>query len=216
MRTESPSSVKMHASQAKKKGQSLPSVRGRSTKKVKMVEEAVVVQDIGSDSDDVPDSPLINDVGESTAGSATGTEIPEQQPDVSQPPLRRRTGVTINEPTGAPQPTAAPAPPRKGTKKATEPILESSDKNDMDSENVFDMYCALEAPEAPVSKNKSSRRHQGESSKAPPAKKSRTADPPADEPPTNTTPPPSPLEQQTPPAPVGLTPSPPDPTNQTQ
>ncbi|XP_062119920.1 uncharacterized protein LOC133834347 [Humulus lupulus] len=85
----------------------------------------------------------------------------------------------------------------------------------MDSENVFDMYYAPEAPEAHASKRKSSKRHQGESSKAPPAKKSRTADPLTDGPSTNATPPP-PLEQQTPPAPVGSTPSPPAPTDQTQ
>ena len=42
------------------------------------------------------------DVRESTVGSATGTEVPEQQQDVSQPPPRRATGVTINELTGAP------------------------------------------------------------------------------------------------------------------
>ncbi|XP_062100873.1 predicted GPI-anchored protein 58 [Humulus lupulus] len=89
-------------------------------------------------------------------------------------------------------------------------------QGDMDSENVFDMYCAPEVPEAPASKKKASRRHQGESSKAPSAKKSRTADPPANGSSTNATPPPSPLEQQTPPAPVGSTPSPPAPTDQTQ
>ncbi|XP_062089419.1 uncharacterized protein LOC133795949 [Humulus lupulus] len=86
----------------------------------------------------------------------------------------------------------------------------------MDSENVFDIYSALEAPEAPLSKKKMSKRHPGESSKGPSAKKTHTADPPADEPSTNAAPPPSPLEQQTPPAPVGSTPSPPAPTDQTQ
>ncbi|XP_062114631.1 lysine-rich arabinogalactan protein 19-like [Humulus lupulus] len=156
------------------------------------------------------------DVRESTAGSATCTEIPEQQPDVSQPPPRRATGVAINDPTGAPRPTTTPAPLGKGKKKATEPILESSDENDMDSENVFDMYCASEAPEAPASKKKSSRRHQEESSKVPPAKKSRIADPPANGPSKNATPPPSPLKKQNTPAPVGSTPSPPAPTDQTQ
>ncbi|XP_062080602.1 uncharacterized protein LOC133785372 [Humulus lupulus] len=86
----------------------------------------------------------------------------------------------------------------------------------MDSENVFDMYCAPEVPEAPVSKKKASRQHQGESSKVPRAKKSHTADPPADVPSTNATPPTSPLERQSPPAPVGSTPSPPAPATQTQ
>ena len=37
--------------------------------------------------------------------------------------------MTINEPTGAPRPATALAPPGKGKKKATEPILESSDEN---------------------------------------------------------------------------------------
>ncbi|XP_062103834.1 lysine-rich arabinogalactan protein 18-like [Humulus lupulus] len=86
----------------------------------------------------------------------------------------------------------------------------------MDFENVFDIYSAPEAPEAPSSKKKTSKRHPGESSKEPLAKKSRTADPSADGPSTNVMPPPSPLKQQTPPAPVGLTPSPPAPTDQTQ
>ncbi|XP_062114032.1 uncharacterized protein LOC133825052 [Humulus lupulus] len=86
----------------------------------------------------------------------------------------------------------------------------------MDSENVFDIYSAPEAPEAPSSKKKTSKRHPGESSKAPPAKKTRIAGPPADGPSTNVTPPPSPLEQQTPPAPVESTPSPLAPTDQTQ
>ncbi|XP_062094045.1 uncharacterized protein LOC133800087 [Humulus lupulus] len=81
----------------------------------------------------------------------------------------------------------------------------------MESKNMFDMYCAPEAPEAPAS-----RRHQGESSKAPLAKKNRTADPPANVPSTNATPPPSPLKRRTPPAPVGSTPSPPAPADQTQ
>ncbi|XP_062113939.1 proline-rich receptor-like protein kinase PERK8 [Humulus lupulus] len=107
----------------------------------------------------------------------------------------------------------------KGKKKATEPLKpldESSDENNMVSENVFDIYSAPEAPEAPSSKKKTSKRHPEESSKAPPAKKTRTAGPSVDEPSKNVTPPPSPLEQQTPPAPVGSTPSPPAPTNQTQ
>ncbi|XP_062112495.1 lysine-rich arabinogalactan protein 18-like [Humulus lupulus] len=86
----------------------------------------------------------------------------------------------------------------------------------MDSENVFDIYNAPKAPIAPSSKKKTSKQHPGESSKAPPAKKTHTANPPADGPSTNATPPPSPLEQQTPPAPVRSTPSPPAPTEQTQ
>ncbi|XP_062106095.1 lysine-rich arabinogalactan protein 18-like [Humulus lupulus] len=86
----------------------------------------------------------------------------------------------------------------------------------MESENVFDMYCDPKAPEAPSSKKKASWWHQGESSKAPLAKKTHTADPSADVPSPNATPPPSPLEQQTPPVPVGSTPSPTAPTEQTQ
>ncbi|XP_062104105.1 uncharacterized protein LOC133815266, partial [Humulus lupulus] len=87
---------------------------------------------------------------------------------------------------------------------------------DMESENVFDMYYAPEAPEAPASKKKASKWHHGESSKAPPAKKTRTADPPTDVPSTNATPPPSPLDQQTLPAPAGSTPSPLAPADKTQ
>ncbi|XP_062100526.1 uncharacterized protein LOC133806440 [Humulus lupulus] len=86
----------------------------------------------------------------------------------------------------------------------------------MDSENVFDIYSAPEALEAPLSKKRKSKRHPGESSNAPLAKKTRTAGPPTDGPSTNVSPTPSPLEQQTPPAPVGSTPSPPAPIDQTQ
>ncbi|XP_062115764.1 uncharacterized protein LOC133829934 [Humulus lupulus] len=78
----------------------------------------------------------------------------------------------------------------------------------MASEDMFDMYSAPEAP--------TSRRHHGECSKAPPAKKTRTADPSIDGPSTNAAPPHSPLEQQNPPVPVGPTPSPPAPADQTQ
>ncbi|XP_062118828.1 uncharacterized protein LOC133832507 [Humulus lupulus] len=86
----------------------------------------------------------------------------------------------------------------------------------MDSENVFDIYSAPKAPEAPSSKKKTSKRHPRESNKAPPAKKTHTADPPTEGPSKNVTPPPSPLKQQTPPASVWSTPSPPAPTDQTQ
>ncbi|XP_062080277.1 uncharacterized protein LOC133785032 [Humulus lupulus] len=86
----------------------------------------------------------------------------------------------------------------------------------MESENVFHMYCAPKAPEAPASKKKASSRHHGESSKAPSANKTRTADPPADIPSINATPPPSPLEQENLPAPVGSTPSPSTTADQTQ
>ncbi|XP_062086224.1 predicted GPI-anchored protein 58 [Humulus lupulus] len=80
----------------------------------------------------------------------------------------------------------------------------------MDSEST------PEAPKAPVSKKKASKRHPGESSKMPQAKKSRTTGLPEDGPLANATPPPSPHEQQTPPAPAGSTPSPLTPTDQTQ
>ncbi|XP_062100063.1 lysine-rich arabinogalactan protein 18-like [Humulus lupulus] len=86
----------------------------------------------------------------------------------------------------------------------------------MDSEYVFNIYSAPEAPKAPSSKKKTSKRHPGESSKMPQAKKARTVGPTVDGPSANATPPPSPLEQQTPTAPAELTPSPPAPTNQTQ
>ncbi|XP_062100081.1 uncharacterized protein LOC133805950 [Humulus lupulus] len=86
----------------------------------------------------------------------------------------------------------------------------------MDSGNVFDIYSAPDAPEAPLRKKKTSKWHPGESSKAPSAKKTRTADPFADRPSTNVTPPPSPLKQQTPPAPNESTPSPLAPIDQTQ
>ncbi|XP_062080307.1 uncharacterized protein LOC133785060 [Humulus lupulus] len=88
--------------------------------------------------------------------------------------------------------------------------------HDMASEDMFDMYTAPEAPDAPASKKKASRQHHVECSKAPPAKKTRIADPPEARPSTNTTPPPSPLEQQTLPTPVGPAPSPPTPADQTQ
>ncbi|XP_062075288.1 uncharacterized protein LOC133779330 [Humulus lupulus] len=83
----------------------------------------------------------------------------------------------------------------------------------MPSEDMFGLY---NAPDTPVSKKKASRRHRGECSKEPPAKKTRTEEPPVAGPSKNTTPPPSPLEQQSPPAPVGSTPHAPAPIDQTQ
>ncbi|XP_062075468.1 lysine-rich arabinogalactan protein 18-like [Humulus lupulus] len=83
----------------------------------------------------------------------------------------------------------------------------------MDSENVFDIYST---PAAPSSRKKTSKRHPGESSKAPQATKPRTAGVPEDGPSANATPPPSPHEKQTPPAPAGLTSSPPAPVDKTQ
>ncbi|XP_062103886.1 proline-rich receptor-like protein kinase PERK10 [Humulus lupulus] len=150
------------------------------------------------------------DVRESIAGSATGTKVPEQQPDVSQPPPRRATGVTINEPTGAPRPTTALAPPGKGKKKATEPILDYSDENDMPAERAFDLYTKS------ASKKKSHRRQSVEGCSNQPAKKPRTDDPPASTPTKETTPPPAPTRETTPStptnpdplSPVGQTPPP--------
>ncbi|XP_062100982.1 uncharacterized protein LOC133806901 [Humulus lupulus] len=86
----------------------------------------------------------------------------------------------------------------------------------MDSEYMFDIYSAHEAPKAPSSKKKTSKRHPEESSKMPQAKKACTAGPLSDGPSANATPPPSPLETDPPPAPAGSTPSPPAPTDQTQ
>ncbi|XP_062075181.1 uncharacterized protein LOC133779208 [Humulus lupulus] len=149
----------------------------------------------------------MEDVRESTAGSATGTEVPKQQQDVSQPPPRRATGVTINEPIGAPRSAAAPAPLGKGKKKASEPTLESSDENDMPVERAFDLYTKS------ASKKKSHRRQSGEGCSNPPVKKSRTDDPPAPTPTKETTPRPAPSREATPPTPTN--PDPPSPVKQT-
>ncbi|XP_062080148.1 uncharacterized protein LOC133784897 [Humulus lupulus] len=84
----------------------------------------------------------------------------------------------------------------------------------MPSEEMFDLYSA---PDALASKKKASRRHRGKCRKEPPAKKKpalRTLQQLVLR--KNTTPPPSPLEQQSPPAPVGSTPPPSAPVDQTQ
>ncbi|XP_062119177.1 uncharacterized protein LOC133832918 [Humulus lupulus] len=83
------------------------------------------------------------EVRESTAGSATGGEIPEQEQDVPQPPRRRATGVTIREPSSIPQAAAAPSQHGKGKQKLPEypePVLKSFDENVMPSEEEFDLY----------------------------------------------------------------------------
>ncbi|XP_062100527.1 uncharacterized protein LOC133806441 [Humulus lupulus] len=149
---------------------------------------------------------------------------------MSQLPPQRATGVTINKPTGAPRPVAASAPPGNGKKKATEPILESSDENntnftlldslpipfhlfdgdDMLAERAFDLYTKS------TSKKKSHRCQFGEGCSNQPAKKPRTDDPPASTPTKETTPPPAPTRKLTPPtltnpdpsSPVGQTPPP--------
>ncbi|XP_062079289.1 uncharacterized protein LOC133783657 [Humulus lupulus] len=77
----------------------------------------------------------------------------------------------------------------------------------MSSEDLFKLY---NVPTVPSSKKKESRRHCGESSKAPPTKNARTRDPPAAVPSRETTPPPAPLDQTSPLAPTDQT-SPPAP-----
>ncbi|XP_062103861.1 extensin-like [Humulus lupulus] len=126
---------------------------------------------------------------------------------MSQPPPRRAIGVTINEPTGAPRLAATPAPPGKGKKKPTEPILESSDENDMPAERAFDLYTKS------ACKKKSHRRQSGEGCNNKPAKKPRTDDPPASTPTKETTPPPTPTREATPPTPTN--PDLPSPVGQT-
>ncbi|XP_062103526.1 pollen-specific leucine-rich repeat extensin-like protein 1 [Humulus lupulus] len=147
------------------------------------------------------------DVRESTAGSATGGEVPEQHQDVSQPLRRRTMGVTIREPSSIPRAAAAPAPLGKGKRKVSEhpePILQSSDENVMSTEDLFDLYCEPK-PVTPLSKKKGSRQHRRESSKNSPTKKVRTGDPPMPVPSKETKPPPAPIDQTSPPAPVNHT-----------
>ena len=75
------------------------------------------------------------DVRESAAGSATLGEVPEQHQDVSQPPRRRDTGVTIREPSSIPQAAAVPTQHGKGKQKLPEypePILQSFYENGTD------------------------------------------------------------------------------------
>ncbi|XP_062118878.1 uncharacterized protein LOC133832569 [Humulus lupulus] len=147
------------------------------------------------------------DVRESTPGSTTGGGVPEQHQDVSQPPMRRTTGVTIREPSSTPQAVVAPASPGKGKEKVSEhsePIVESTDENVMSAEDLFNLYSEPE-PAAPPSKKKGSRKHRGESSSNPLTKKFWTADPPMPAPSKETTPPPAPIDQTSPPTPVDQT-----------
>ncbi|XP_062104060.1 uncharacterized protein LOC133815219 [Humulus lupulus] len=130
------------------------------------------------------------------------------------------TGVTIREPSSTPRAETPPAPLGKGKKKVSEqlaPIEEFSDENDMSFEDMFDRYSA---PAAPSSKKKDSKRHHGESSKAPSTKKAQTGDPsavaPSAAPSRETTPPLSPLDQTSPPAPVDQNPTPLAPAHQTR
>ena len=72
----------------------------------------------------------------------------------------------------------------------------------MATPNVFDLYQAKEEEKVPQLRRKSSRRHNGETSQGPPAKKGRTKVPPKDMPTGQTSAQPStPAEKQTPPAP---------------
>ncbi|XP_062096044.1 uncharacterized protein LOC133801825 [Humulus lupulus] len=88
----------------------------------------------------------------------------------------------------------------------------------MASANVFDIYSTQDEEEVPlVRKRKSSRRHVGESSQMPSAKKNRASGPPAEGPPAQDTKQ-HPLEQEVPSsnAPAAKTPSPLAPIEQTQ
>ncbi|XP_062100281.1 uncharacterized protein LOC133806174 [Humulus lupulus] len=137
------------------------------------------------------------DVRETTAGSATGEEVPDQHHHVSQPSRRRTTGVTIREPSNTLRAAAAPAPPGKGKQKASEhhePTLEA-----------FDLYTNPTFV-TPASRKKSNRCQPGEGCSDPSVKRARTEDPPAPTPSKETTPPPSPTGQ-TPPAPIDQNPS---------
>ncbi|XP_062093826.1 uncharacterized protein LOC133799850 [Humulus lupulus] len=82
----------------------------------------------------------------------------------------------------------------------------------MSSGDMFDPYSA---PTAPSSKKKESKRHRGESSKAPSTKKVWTGDPPAVILSRETMPPPSPLDETSPPAPTEQNPTPPEPADLT-
>ncbi|XP_062085602.1 uncharacterized protein LOC133791699 [Humulus lupulus] len=155
------------------------------------------------------------DVRESTTGSTIGREVPEQHQDVSQPPRRRTTRVTIREPSNTPRADAPPAPMGKGKKKVSEPpapIKEFSDENDMSSGYMFNRYTA---PAAPSSRKKESKRHRGESNKAPSTKKARNEDLPAAAPSKEIMPPPAPLDQKSPPAPTDQNSTPLAPADQT-
>ncbi|XP_062080539.1 uncharacterized protein LOC133785309 [Humulus lupulus] len=135
--------------------------------------------------------------------------------------------MTINELTGSPRHAAAPAPPGKGKKKATEPILESSDENDTDFMlldsllipcHLFDgddmlAECAFDLYTKSASKKKSHKRQSGEGCSNRPTKKPRIDDPPTPTPTREATPPPAPTREATPPTPTN--PDPPSPVRQT-
>ncbi|XP_062100976.1 uncharacterized protein LOC133806895 [Humulus lupulus] len=90
----------------------------------------------------------------------------------------------------------------------------------MASANIFDIYSTQEEEEVPlVRKKKSTRKHDGEPSQMPSAKRNRATDPSTDGPSGQTSvQPPAPHEQEIlpPPTPAATNPSPPAPTEQTQ
>ncbi|XP_062080947.1 uncharacterized protein LOC133785727 [Humulus lupulus] len=144
---------------------------------------------------------------ESTVAGATGGEVPEQNQDVSQPPRRKATRVTIWEPSSTPRAAIAPAQQGKGKQKLSkhpEPILESSDENDKPTDKVFNLY-TNPTTTTPASKKKSNRRQPREGCSDPSVKRARTKDPPAPTPSKETTPPPGPADQN-PPAPTDQNP----------
>ncbi|XP_062104263.1 extensin-like [Humulus lupulus] len=156
------------------------------------------------------------DMRESTVRSTTGGEIPEQHQDVSQPPIRWATGVTIREPSSLPRAAAIPTQHGKGKQKIPEhpePILESSNENVMPFDDAFGLD-SLPKATAPTSRKKESRRHPGESSSDPSKKRAQTEDPPTPVPSKETTPPPALIDQTPPLAPIDPTP-PPTPIDQT-
>ncbi|XP_062112680.1 uncharacterized protein LOC133823846 [Humulus lupulus] len=78
----------------------------------------------------------------------------------------------------------------------------------MTTPNVFDLYQAQEEEEVPLVRQKSSRRHNGESSQGPLAKKGRTDDPSKDMPSRQASAQPSaPAEKEAPPAATNPTPA---------
>ncbi|XP_062089735.1 uncharacterized protein LOC133796277 [Humulus lupulus] len=90
----------------------------------------------------------------------------------------------------------------------------------MASANVFDLYSTQEEEEVTlVQKKRLTRKHDGEPSQMPSAKKNRATGPSKDGPSGQTSAqPPAPLEKEIPPppAPAATTPSPPAPTEQAQ
>ena len=87
----------------------------------------------------------------------------------------------------------------------------------MTSANVFDLYSTQEEEVPLVRKRKSTKKHDGESSQVPPAKKNRATDPSKDGPSGQpSTQPPASAEKEIPPPPAATNPSPTAPTKQAQ